>query len=58
MQNVEDFFNQKTRFLLTQVAGVVETSRADAKSALFSDVIREGDALLNRVQRLSRVVNL
>ncbi len=36
----------------------VQTQRAEPKTALFAETIREGDALLNRVQRLSRVVNL
>ncbi len=38
------------------VAGVVETTRPDAKNAQYHAVIKQGDALLNKVQRLSRVV--
>ena len=40
------------------VAGVVETSRPDAKSAQYQAVLKQGDALLNKVQRLSRIVAL
>jgi 26S proteasome regulatory subunit N7 len=39
-----------------QVAGVLETNRPDVKSALYQSVIKQGDALLNRIQRLGRVV--
>ena len=41
-----------------KVAGVVETARPDAKTALYQQAIKQGDALLNRVQRLSKVVDL
>jgi 26S proteasome regulatory subunit N7 len=40
------------------VAGVVETNRPDAKNALYQDAIKQGDQLLNRVQKLSRVINV
>lgn len=40
------------------VAGVVETTRPDSKNAQYIAVIKMGDALLNRVQKLSRVVSL
>lgn len=41
-----------------KVAGVVETNRPDAKNALYQTVIKQGDLLLNRVQKLSKVIDL
>ncbi len=38
------------------VAGIIETTRPDAKNAQYHAVIKQGDALLNKVQKLSRVV--
>eukprot|EP00775_Hariotina_reticulata_P003395 gene3395-3669_t len=42
---------------IDKVAGVIETRRPDAKNALYLDTIKHGDLLLNRVQKLSRVVD-
>jgi hypothetical protein len=36
------------------VAGIIETSRPDAKNAQYLQVIKLGDAVLNKVQKLSR----
>ena len=36
-------------------AGVIETTRPDSKNAQYHSVLKQGDALLNRIQRLSRV---
>lgn len=38
-----------------KVAGVLETTRPDVKSALYHSVIKQGDALLNRLQRIQRL---
>lgn len=38
------------------VAGVVETTRPDAKNAQYHAVLKQGDALLNKIQKLARVV--
>ncbi len=51
-------FSGRLNAKIDKVSGVVQTQRADAKTALFAETIREGDGLLNRIQRLSRVVNL
>ncbi|GBF97604.1 26S proteasome non-ATPase regulatory subunit 6 [Raphidocelis subcapitata] len=40
------------------VAGVAEGRRPDARNAAYGDVIRRGDLLLNRIQKLSRVVDV
>lgn len=43
---------------IDMVAGVVETNRPDSKNAQYQATIRSGDQLLNRIQKLSRVINL
>jgi 26S proteasome regulatory subunit N7 len=43
---------------IDKVAGVVETNRPDAKTALYQAAIKQGDLLLNRVQKLSKVVDI
>jgi len=40
------------------VEGVVNSTRPDAKSGQYLATIKQGDLLLNRVQKLSRVINL
>ncbi|GAA5978934.1 hypothetical protein JCM21900_006434, partial [Sporobolomyces salmonicolor] len=41
---------------IDRVHGVVETHRPDAKNARYAAVIKQGDAVLTSVQRLSRVI--
>eukprot|EP00271_Cylindrocystis_brebissonii_P010652 TRINITY_DN26925_c0_g1_i1.p1 TRINITY_DN26925_c0_g1~~TRINITY_DN26925_c0_g1_i1.p1 ORF type:complete len:386 (-),score=102.10 TRINITY_DN26925_c0_g1_i1:286-1443(-) len=43
---------------IDKVAGILETNRADSRNALYQQTIRQGDLLLNRVQRLSRVIDV
>ncbi|KAL6576363.1 proteasome regulatory particle subunit [Orobanche hederae] len=43
---------------IDKVAGVLETNRPDAKNALYQSTIKHGDFLLNRIQKLSRVIDL
>lgn len=43
---------------IDKFGGVVETNRPDLKNAQYRDMIQQGDLLLNRVQKLSRVVDL
>jgi 26S proteasome regulatory subunit N7 len=38
--------------------GIVKTTRQDIKNSQYQSVLKQGDALLNRVQKLSRVVDL
>jgi len=40
------------------VGGIVETTRPDSKNAQYQAVIKQGDLLLNRVSKLSRIINL
>ncbi|KAF8408369.1 hypothetical protein HHK36_007518 [Tetracentron sinense] len=43
---------------IDKFAGVLETNRPDAKNALYQATIKQGDFLLNRIQKLSRVIDL
>jgi 26S proteasome regulatory subunit N7 len=43
---------------IDKVNGIVETTRPDTKNALYQSAIKQGDLLLNRVQKLSRVINV
>jgi 26S proteasome regulatory subunit N7 len=44
--------------VIDKVARVVETNRPDAKNAQYQESLREGDNLLNSIQKLSRVINV
>ncbi|KAJ9051289.1 proteasome regulatory particle subunit [Entomophthora muscae] len=44
--------------VIDKVNGIIETNRADNKFAQYQAVIKQGDLLLNRVQKLSRVINI
>lgn len=43
---------------IDKVGGIVETNRPDSKNWQYQAVIKQGDSLLNRVQKLSRVINI
>lgn len=43
---------------IDKFGGVVETNRPDLKNAQYRDTIQKGDLLLNRIQKLARVVDL
>uniref|UniRef100_A0A2P2HY06 26S proteasome non-ATPase regulatory subunit 6 n=1 Tax=Hirondellea gigas TaxID=1518452 RepID=A0A2P2HY06_9CRUS len=43
---------------IDKVGGIVETNRPDSKNWQYQAVIKHGDTLLNRVQKLSRVINI
>jgi 26S proteasome regulatory subunit N7 len=44
--------------VIDKVNGIIETNRPDNKNAQYQTVIKQGDVLLNRVQKLSRVINV
>ncbi|RHZ81159.1 hypothetical protein Glove_123g34 [Diversispora epigaea] len=44
--------------VIDKVNGIVETNRPDAKNAQYQQTIKQGDILLNRIQKLSRVINV
>lgn len=43
---------------IDKVAGVIETSRADKRNAEFQQILKNGDALLNKLQKLARAVDV
>jgi len=43
---------------IDKFGGVVETNRPDLKNAQYREMIQKGDLLLNRIQKLSRVVDV
>lgn len=43
---------------IDHVAGIVVTNRPDLKNQQYRKVVKTGDNLLNRVQKLSRVINI
>lgn len=43
---------------IDRVGGVIAMQRTDAKAALYHETLKQGDALLNRIQKLHRVVNM
>lgn len=43
---------------IDKFGGVVETNRPDLKNAQYRDMIQQGDLLLNRIQKLARVVDV
>lgn len=64
--SVEFLDDQLSRFIaggrlnakIDNVGGIVETVKTDWKNARYREMIVKGDALLNRVQKLGRVVDL
>lgn len=63
----EDFIDRElSRFIaagrlhckIDKVGGIVETNRPDSKNWQYQESIKKGDLLLNRVQKLSRVINI
>ena len=42
---------------IDKVGDIVETSRPDVKSAQYAEIVKKGDALLNQIQKLVRVVD-
>ncbi|KAJ1977653.1 proteasome regulatory particle subunit [Dimargaris verticillata] len=44
--------------VIDKVNGIVETNRPDLKNAQYQACIKQGDILLNRIQKLSRVINI
>ncbi|CAF2027662.1 unnamed protein product [Rotaria magnacalcarata] len=50
--------NGRLNCKIDKVRGIIETTRPDSKNFLYQEVIKKGDLLLNRVQKLSRVINI
>ncbi|TEB30589.1 PCI-domain-containing protein [Coprinellus micaceus] len=48
--------NSRLHARIDRVNGIVETTRPSSKNAQYETVVRQGDVLLNEVQRLSKVL--
>jgi 26S proteasome regulatory subunit N7 len=48
--------NGRLHCSVDKVHGIVETTRPSLKNAQYETVVRQGDVLLNEVQRLSKVL--
>ena len=42
---------------IDRVSGILETTRPDTKNSLYQKLIKDGDNLLNRVQKLAKVIH-
>lgn len=64
--NVDYIDQELSRFIsagrlhakVDRVGGIVETNRPDSKNWQYQATIKQGDLLLNRIQKLSRVINI
>lgn len=43
---------------IDKVTGIIESSRPDSRSAKYQQIIQDGDFLLNRLQKLARVMDV
>lgn len=43
---------------IDKTAGLVEAQRPDRRNTSYQDIVKKGDSLLNRVQKLSRIINV
>ena len=50
--------NGRLNCKIDRVDGVLQTNRPDLKNSLYQSLIKDGDALLNNVSKLSRVIDL
>jgi 26S proteasome regulatory subunit N7 len=48
--------SKKLSCKIDRVRGVLESSRLDGKNLQYQSVLKHGDVLLNRLQKLSRVI--
>lgn len=48
----------RLRCKIDKVSGVIVTKRLNVKNTKYQATIKEGDLLLNRIQKLSRVINV
>jgi len=51
-------YNGKLNCKIDKVSGVIESNRPNKKAELFQNTIHKGDALLNRVQKLARGLDI
>jgi 26S proteasome regulatory subunit N7 len=43
---------------IDKVIGILETNHPDAKNVLYQSIIKQGDFLFNRIQKLSKVIDI
>jgi len=51
-------YNGNISCKIDKVSGVIESNRPNKKQELLNETIRQGDALLNRVQKLARALEV
>lgn len=51
-------YNGKLNCKIDKVSGVIESNRPNRKAELFQQTIHKGDALLNRIQKLARGLDI
>lgn len=58
-QELSRFISQgRLNCKIDKVSGIIETNRPDTRNAQYQSMLKSGDVLLNRLQKLSRVINL
>lgn len=58
-QELSRFISQgRLNCQIDKVSGIIETNRPDTRNAQYQSMLKSGDLLLNRLQKLSRVINL
>jgi len=50
--------SKKLNCVIDRVNGIVETNRPDSKNAQYQSLVKEGDLLLNKLQKYQAVVRL
>ena len=43
---------------IDKVGDMIETSRSDKKNGQYQDIVKKGDLLLNRIQKLVRAIDV
>lgn len=51
-------YNGKLNCKIDKVSGVIDSNRPNKKAELFNTTVKQGDALLNRVQKLARALDI
>lgn len=51
-------YNGKLNCKIDKVSGIIESNRPNKKAELFNDTVKQGDLLLNRVQKLARALEI
>jgi len=49
--------NGRLNCKIDKVNGIVETNRPDAKNSQYQSIIKQGDFLLNRIQKLTKIIS-